>query len=244
MLLQNGRIRLEHYHFDRLFDGLQFLGFVIPPAFHREGLRAQILDLCRENGNSTLSRIRLAVFRGEGGIFDPAGDLPHYIIESWPLPADATAFNHQGLIIDVFPDGRKACDLLANLKSNNYLLYALAARYARKNGLDDSLVLNSRERLADSAIANLFYVKKGRFYTPPLSEGGIAGVMRRHLLGNMPAAGFSIEEKPVTIEDLLAADEVFLTNALKGIRWVASFRESRYTHQLASEVDKRLLSRL
>lgn len=240
MLLQNGRIRLEQYHFDRLFAGLQFLGFVIPPAFHRDGLREQILDLCRENGNSTLSRIRLVVFRGEGGIFDPADDLPHYIIESWPLPAGATGFNHKGLIIDVFPDGRKACDPLANLKSNNYLLYALAARYARKHGLDDSLVLNSRERLADSAIANLFYARNGKFYTPPLSEGGVAGTMRRHLLENMPAAGFSIEEKPVTIEDLLGADEVFLTNALKGIHWVASFRASRYTHQLTSEVHKQL----
>ena len=244
MLLQNGRIRLEHYHFDRLFAGLQFLGFVIPPAFHRDALREQILGLGRENGNSTLSRIRLTAFRGEGGVFDPTDDLPHYIIESWPLPDGAAGFNPRGLTIDVFPDGRKACDSLANLKSNNYLLYALAARYARNNGLDDCLVLNSRERLADSAIANLFCVRKGKLYTPPLTEGCVAGTMRRHLLENMPAAGFSIEQKPVTIEDLLGAEEVFLTNALKGIHWVASFRASRYTDKLSSQIHKQLISGL
>lgn len=241
MLIQKDRIRLGANHFDRLFSGLQFLGFAPPASFTPQLLEREILGLCAANGHLPLSRVRLVAFRGEGGLFDPIDPFPHYSIESWPLPVESTDLNDRGLIIDVFPDGRKACDSLANLKSNNYLLYVLAARYAQDHGLDDCLVLNSQDRLADSAIANLFYVLDGQVYTPPLSEAGVAGVMRRYLLENMPAAGFPVHEAPVTPEDLLKADEVFLTNALKGIRWVAAFRGKQYINHTTKKVYKQLI---
>jgi branched-chain amino acid aminotransferase len=187
-----------------------------------------------------LSRVRLVVFRNDGEIFDAALSDPHYVIESWPFPERSPDLDPQGLVIDVFPQGRKACDQLANLKSNNYLLYLLAARYAGEHGLGDCLVLNSRDTLADASIANLFYFRAGRCYTPPLSDGGVAGVMRRHLLAAMPEAGFPVEERTVTIQDLLGADEVFLTNAIRGIRWVAAFRETCYANTLTTALYRKL----
>ena len=56
----------------------------------------------------------------------------------------------------------------------------------------------------------------------------------------MPGAGFPVEEKTVTIPDLLAADEVFLTNAIRGIRGVAAFRGTRYTHTLTTALCQKL----
>ena len=126
--------------------------------------------------------MRLVVFRGAGGLYDPQDHFPNYIIETWPLPAGSGELNQNGLLIDVFPDGRKACDPYANLKSNNFLLYVLAALHAKNNLFNDCLVLNSRERIADSTIANLFFARGGKFFTPPLSEGCVAGVMRRLLI--------------------------------------------------------------
>ena len=240
MLVRDGRVRLASYHFDRLFSGLGFLRYGIPPDFTRELLEREILHLCTRNGHPDLARVRLVVFRGEGGIFDRVDPQPHYIIESWPLTASFIDFNPKGLVIDVFPDGRKACDPLANLKSNNYLLYVLGAGYAHDHGLDDCVILNSRETVADSTIANLFYSKDGQIYTPPLSDGGVAGVMRRHLLTSMHTAGFSLQERTVTVPDLLRADEVFLTNALRGVRWVAAFREARYSHTLTLAIHEKL----
>ena len=237
MMVRDGRLCLSAYHFDRLFSGMQFLS--IRESFRRQDLEAQILELCQKNGNPPRSRVRMVVYRDDG--VDPISPKPHYIIESWPLPGELT-LNHKGLVIDVFPDGRKACDTLANLKSNNYLLYTLAALYAEKHALDDCIVLNSQERLADSTIANLFYVNNGQFFTPPLSEGCVAGVMRRHLLENMPHAGFTIVEKPVTPEDLLNADEIFLTNAIRGIRWVSSFRTTKFTNSLTSSIYKQFMT--
>ena len=236
ILVRDGDIRLWSYHADRLFGGLRLLRFPLSSLPSPDQLSRQIIELCTENSPSGSSRVRLAVFRGEGGLFDVADSPPHFVIESAPWSPNCFILNEQGLSIDVFTGGRKACDELANLKSSNYLLYVLAAIHAKSCGLDDCLVLNSRDRLADSAIANLFFVRDGRVVTPPLSEGGVAGVMRRHLLEQMPSAGYQVEERPVTTADLRSADEVFLTNALRGIRWVASFGEARYHNRLTTAI--------
>jgi branched-chain amino acid aminotransferase len=240
LLVQNDQIRLGKYHFDRLISGLGLLRFSIPPGFTPERLTTEILDLCRRNGHKKLSRARLVVFRDEGGIFDTAPSHPHFVIESWPLPDEDPELNARGLVIDVFPQGRKACDLLANLKSNNYLLYVLAARYAVDQGLDDCLVLNSRETLADTTIANLFYYREGQWHTPPLSDGGVAGVMRRHLLATMATAGLPVTERTATIQDILTAEEVFLTNAIRGLRWVAAFRDAHYVNTRTRTLHQKL----
>lgn len=240
MLVEDQQIRLASYHFDRLAAGMGFLRFHTPPDFTRERLIRESLELCNRNGHSRLSRVRLVVFRNEGDIFDPTAADPHYVVESWPLPESSPELPSQGLTIDVFPEGVKACGPLANLKSNNFLLYLLAARYAAERGLDDCLVLNSHETVADTAIANVFYFRAGRCYTPPLTDGVVAGVMRRHLLVSMPQAGFEVEERTVTVDDLLTADEVFLTNAIRGIRWVAAFRDARYQHNLITSLYQKL----
>jgi branched-chain amino acid aminotransferase len=158
-----------------------------------------------------------------------------YIIQSWALEMAAIV---QGLALGVFPRGRKSCDGFSHLKSNNYLLYSMAATYARNHGWDDSLVLNSRERIADSSIANLFYVAGNAIYTPPLSEGCVAGVMRGWLIGALPAAGFRVIEKAVAPEDLIMADEVFLSNAIRGVRRVGNFAGTTYGSQVFEAVKK------
>ena len=89
-----------------------------------------------------VARIRLMVFRGNGGIFDPENLLPNYIIETWPL-ANEARLNENGLVLDIFPDAKKSCDIFSNFKSNNYLPYIMAGLYAKKNKLNDCIVLNS-----------------------------------------------------------------------------------------------------
>jgi branched-chain amino acid aminotransferase len=235
---------LAPYHFERLLNGALILRFELPAFFDAAKLESEALDLCRKNGHSQLARVRLVIFRGKGGLYDPEDHAPNYIIESWPLPPESGEFNQNGLVIDIFPDGRKSCDRLANLKSNNFLLYVLAALHAKENRLNDCLVLNSHERIADSTIANLFYCKGDRIFTPPLSEGCVAGITRRCLLEGLPRAGFKIEERETTPEDLENADEIFLTNAIRGVNWVQRFRESSYGYSLTRSVYDFLLKTL
>jgi branched-chain amino acid aminotransferase len=270
MLVKPGGVRLKHFHFERLISGMRLLRFEVPPLFTPDHLERQILELCAINGeagsgglggagslwgpgglgsdlaaaSSDSVRARLVVFRGDGNLSGPVDPIPHYIIQTGPIPATSKGWNKAGLAIDVFPDGRKSADGLSALKSNNYLLYAMASMYARAHGLDDCLVLNSQGRFADSTIANLFYTKGDTIYTPPLSEGGVAGVMRRYLLESLLRAGYTVREQPTGPADLAQAGEIFLTNALKGINWVRSFRGSTYTHRLAADLYQRFIVNL
>ena len=238
------RILLSDYHFERLISGAGSLRFDLPAFFGAHQLNDQVLSLCKKNGHGRLARVRLVVFRGSGGLYDAADHFPNYIIESWPLPAGGGELNSNGLFIDIFPDGRKSCDLYSNIKTNNFLLYAQAALHAKANGLNDCLVLNSRERIADSTIANLFYCKEHSIFTPPLSEGCVAGVMRRYLLERLPGAGFTVEERVTTPGDLEGAEEIFLTNAIRGLSWVQGFRKAKFGHETSRSVYDTLIKTL
>jgi branched-chain amino acid aminotransferase len=225
----NGRIILENYHFERFIKGAAILQFDPAPHLSLKVLAAHMLELCERNGHLQHARVRMVLFRGNGGLFDKPDNFPNYIIQTWALPVmegGTTYPDNQGnqWVIGIFPDARKSCDLYANLKSNNYQASVQAAIYARRHQLNDCLILNSYGRIAESSIANLFYCKNGRIFTPPLSEGCVAGVMRRFILEEAEKAGLDLVEQVTTAEDLESADEVFLTNIIQGIRRVSGFR--------------------
>ena len=124
-----------------------------------------------------------------------------------------------------------------------YLPYALAAIHARQHQLQDCLLLNSAGRICDATIANVFWTQNDQLFTPPLSEGGVAGVMRRFLLDNV-SGQHTIREQPLTVDSLLQADGVFLTNAVQGIKWVRQYRNRQYSHTLAVQLFDQYLKNL
>lgn len=236
----NGNMVLWDAHFDRLENGLSMLQFELPGLFTREKIRKEIENLCQKNKCSGLARIRLSVFRGNGGLYDD-NRLAQYLIECWPLNEASQQLNENGLVIDVYPDSRKSCDIFSNLKSANFQAYTMAAQYAIKNRLNDCLVLNSNECLADSTIANLFILKNGVFHTPALTEGCVNGIMRNYLVEKLRDAGYPVKIGVVTITDLEFADEVFLTNSINGMRWVGQYGKSRYTNATIVEIYNRFI---
>jgi branched-chain amino acid aminotransferase len=231
----NSEILLESLHFERLFSGLSLLKFEIPKLFTIELLKQEILSLCKKNQCEKLARVRLSVSRGNGGLYDEDRTL-QYIIECRPLNESVNKLNENGLAIGIYPEARKGCDVFSNLKSANFLPYSMAALYAKENKLNDCLLLNGSGHIADATTANLFIIRDGIITTPALSQGCVNGVMRRHLLEKLKAknADFKAEESIVTIDNLLHADEVFLTNAIKGIRWVKQFRDTTYGNTISS----------
>jgi branched-chain amino acid aminotransferase len=243
MKVLNLEILLEAFHFERLFSGLSLLKISIPGLFTREKLREQILHLCERNECGTLARVRLSVFRGNGGLYDENKGL-EYLVECWPLDESVNQLNENGLVLGVYPPARKSCDVFANLKSANFLPYTMAAQFAKENKWNDCLVLNTYERICDATIANLFIIKDGIILTPPLSEGCVNGVMRRRILES-GSRGLDleskVEESALTIEDILNADEVFLTNAINGIRWVRQFMEKTYSNSRTISINNQLV---
>ena len=236
MKMVHGSIGLAHYHWQRFFSGLQLLGFTVPASFTAATLQEEIIQLCMQNKCTELARIRLSAFRGNGGLTDEDTASLQYMIECQAVDDMVNRLNEEGLVTGIFPDARKSCDRFAGLKSANYLPYTMAARYARHNGWHECLVLNTHERIADGTIANVFLVRDGCICTPPVSEGGIAGTMRQYLLEKGREAGFTISERIITPEEAAAADELFLTNALYGLRWVKQHGPATCGNRLATAV--------
>jgi branched-chain amino acid aminotransferase len=185
-----------------------------------------------------VARVRLSMFRGNGGVNEDPGDL-QYLIECWSVSESVNQLNENGLVIDIYTEARKSCDKFSHLKSANYLPYIMAAMYAKENKLNDCLVLNTYERIADSTIANVFVIKDKEIFTPPLSEGCVNGVMRRYLIEQ-----YEIKEAALTVDTILSADELFLTNAMYGIRWVKQFRNRTYDNITVSVMHRELQTTL
>jgi branched-chain amino acid aminotransferase len=243
-LAGQGHMPLFDFHLQRMNHGLAVLQMQLPVHYTADYLTQIILDLCSRNNIPGAARVRMTIIRGNGNLFTTDDPFASIIIQAEPLAADYLALNETGFKIDVCPGIQKSGDQLANLKSNNYLPYVIAAQYARQQQLNDCLVLNTHNRICDGTIANIFYIHQNNIYTPPLSEGGVAGVMRSYLLATLPKAGYTVHEKPCTHEDLEAADEVFLTNALYGIRWVGKFRNKEYTNKMVTELYNKFVNSL
>ena len=234
MKLINGNILLQDHHFERLFLGLDILKFNIPVHFTKQKIENEIKELSKKNECERSARIRLSISRGGGGLYDSDNKLS-YLIECWPL--EQKGFNENGLVIDIFPDARKSIDVFSNLKSANYLPYVMAAISAKENKLNDALILNQHDRICDSTIANIFWVKDNNIFTPPLNEGCVAGVMRRKILELVTRnSDHLMQEAVLTQEILLQADEIFLTNAITGIRWVKECRGKVYKNIISSKI--------
>ncbi len=240
MKLMNSKILLASFHFERLFSGLSLLKFEIPVLFTVESVKQEIWSLCKKNQCENLARVRMSVSRGNGGLYDEDRTL-QYVIECRPLNESVNKLNENGFVIDIYPDARKSCDIFSNLKSANFLPYSMAAMYAKENKLNDCLLLNESGHIADATTANLFIIKDGIITTPALNEGCVNGVMRRYLLGKMREVGFEIRETSVSAADAEKADEVFLTNAINGIRWVKQFRDKIYCNQKTLEIYDRFI---
>ncbi|HEX5150672.1 MAG TPA: aminotransferase class IV [Parafilimonas sp.] len=244
MKMIKGNIVLKDYHFERLFSSLQLLKFEKPAHFTVAYLSGRINDLVLKNKHAEHARIRLTIFRGDGGLYDAENNLPHYIIQSWQLSPGNFSFNKKGLITGIYTNARKTCDGFSAVKTNNYLAYLMAALWAKENKLDDAFVLNNYDRIADATIANIFLVKDGTIKTPALSEGCISGVMRRYLLKALQKENIPFEETMIEKEDLAEADEVFTTNAAQGIRWVKQCGKYNYRHEFSEYSYNKFLSPL
>ena len=236
MKMLDGNIIQQTGHFERLWEGMKVLQFELPGLFTKGNLITAVKKLAKKNDHEKAARIRLNVFRGDGGLYDAVNNTPNYIIETWSLPETNRLWNSNGLVAGIFEDAKKSCDILSNLKHNNYLLYVLAALQAKKEKWNDAIVLNQFGRIADSTIANVFLVKNKTVITPLLSEGCVAGIMRKKLIEYLQQNNIACQEIMVTTEDILHADEIFFTNSIYNMRWVQRIKNTVYGNSYTREI--------
>jgi branched-chain amino acid aminotransferase len=213
-------------HTKRLEFGAKVLAFDLPSNWDENYLHDLILSVVKGKD----ARIRLVVSRHGNGFYLPNNNDVRFYVEYWALIPTKIRIDK----IDVFEEQHKSCTSLSNLKSGNALIYVLASQYAAANNLDDVLIINQYGRIAEATSSNVFWIKNGIIFTPPLTEGPVAGIIREVVIKKATAQGLIVQEKLLTVDELLTADECFLTNALNGITLVNQFRSKKFEHELGA----------
>ncbi len=228
----SGKILLEQYHMERLFHSLEMLKFNPPKYFNPGYISQAIHALVQKNQHHHLARVRVTIYRGDGGIYDEQNHYPHILIQTWDLNESNNRLNENGLEIGIFSKAIKSADHFSMIKSNNYLSYVMAAIWAKDQKLNDAVLLNNNGHLVDTTIANIFIITNGIIKTPPITDGPVAGVMRKHVISQLKKHEFEVVESSISVVDLENAAEIFLTNAIYGMRWVKKMGEKHYTNDL------------
>lgn len=224
-------------HCERLKKGMETMGMEVPLWFDKKYLQNKIERLLKKNRFHTATRIRLAIFRNEGGLYTPADNGISYCIETERLDNQQYVINKGNYSVDIFPDMRKHPDILSPYKTGNSNLFIMAGLWRKRMGLDDCLILNTRDEICESVSSNIFTLRDNKLYTPEVASGCVEGIMRRLIIRLAGKHSLEVvETKSMNIDDLYLADELFLTNSISGIRRVLSFRDKRYYSLVSREI--------
>lgn len=234
--LMNGEILFFEKHLARLTRSMELLGMNLHEDLTFHNLYLTIRHLDQVNKLKGNGRIRLEVFRNDGGLYTPYSNDVSYVIETSPVAAENYRLNDIGLKIELYTDIKKPVSRLSNLKSSNALYYVMAGLHKNKLKTGDCLVLNTDGRIAEAISSNIFLVKDNMVSTPSLTEACVAGIMRDNIIEHLKTQRVSISEKGIAVEDVLQADEIFLTDVINGIRWVGAFRDKRYFNTFSREL--------
>ncbi len=238
--LCNNKIMFLRDHITRLKLGMTVLRMNLPAEFNTENMYEFILQLLKHNSHAPNARIRLTVFRNEGGFYTPETNDISFLIESEELPSPYE-LNQKGLWVDIYADIKKSINKLSNIKTGNALMYVMAGIAKQSMKLDECFLVNENGAICESISSNVFIVKNGTIYTAPLSEGCVAGIMRKQIMHIATENKILTFESPITMYNLLNGDEVFLTNSINGLQWVGQFKEKFYTNKMAAFFTERLV---
>lgn len=207
----SGRVFRLREHVNRLYDSAKSIMLSIPHT--REEMEEIILETLRKNGFQT-AYIRVVVSRGVGDLgLDPKKcSRAQVIVIAEELSLFAKDLYEKGIEVVSVSIRRNRPDTISpNVKSLNYLNNILAKIEAHHAGVSEALLLNTEGYVAEGTGENVFIVKGGRIFTPPVYIGALNGITRGTIIEIARNLGYAMEEQPFTLHDVYAADEVFFT---------------------------------
>ena len=233
----NGKVVFLEDHYFRLMASMRMLRMKIPMEFTLEFLQEEITKVVKELPEASMYRIRLTVFRKDGGLYTPVTNEIDYIIEGSPLEhTDKEVYK-----VDVFKDFYNYSGLLSTVKTTNRMLNTLAAVFAEENDLDNCILLNERKGVVEAINGNLFIVKGNVVKTPALTEGCIKGIVRKKVIDIIEKhPDYTIEETAISPFEIQKADEVFITNAIIGIQSVTNYRKKEFSTEITNKIKSSL----
>ncbi|MDE2027935.1 MAG: aminotransferase class IV [Candidatus Omnitrophica bacterium] len=202
MLGLDGVVLDAEAHLKRLKAGLKTLKLRAP------AVDVHVLNQVLRRNRVSPARVRLMVWQ--------AGCHVHVMAAALPYKISDKVYR-----VCLVKTDRPASARMANVKSLDYALFADAYAKARAQGFDEALLLNAKGHIFEASRANIFWLKQGVLYTPPLSSGCLNGITRQQVIRQARLLKVSVHEKHLTPAMLKAADAAFLTNSLIGLQSIS-----------------------
>ena len=238
----HGKLLFFEDHYFRLMASMRIMRMQIPMDFTMEFIEEQIVNTLEANNLKTQSaRVKIQIDRVEGGLYLPEDNNINFIISVKKIDSDFYLLNDNNYEVDLYKDHYLSPSLLSTLKSNNKALNVIGSIYARENKLDNCLLINTNKSVVEALNGNLFLVKGNLIKTPPLSDGCLKGILRKQLVDIIKLLpDYTIEEASISPFELQKADELFITNVIKGIQPITKYRKKVFKNEVA----KMLLQKL
>ena len=235
----NSKIFNYHNHFNRIKLSANYLDINL--NFSAEKLLQIISSLILKN-DITNGSIRITIFRNSKGKYYPAENDSSYVITSKKDSNNIFKKSEEDFTIGLYVENLKPQSKISNLKSINSLLYVMAAKYASENNYNDVFLMNTNNKIIETTNSNIFILKKGIVFTPPLLDGCVDGSMR-NLLMHITKQHYQISIKSINEEDINKCEELILSNAISGVRRVTNFnkvvfKERKFYEFLISSLNK------
>lgn len=233
-IVDNKILFLEDHYF-RLMASMRIVRMQIPSNFTQEFIESEILNLVNHLKIEDSARVRMTVFRNEGGLYLPKTKTISYTIQASKLENKQYVLSNVTCEVDLYKDFFVARQLLSTLKTTNKMINITGSIFAEENNLQNCILLNNDKNVVEVLNGNLFMLLNNKLITPPVSEGCLNGIMRKQIISLAKnEENLEVIEEIISPFDLQKADELFCTNVIGGIQSITKYRKKEFKNELAN----------
>ena len=229
-----GKILFFEDHYFRLMAAMRIVRMEIPMNFTLEYLEEQVLSLVEKNKIEQSARARITVYRNNGGLYLPTNNTVSFLIQTSAIENPVYSISEKEYEVDLYKDFYIPKQLLSTLKTTNKMIHVTGSIYAKENDLNNCILLNDSKNVVEALQGNLFMRMGNTLITPPISEGCLNGIMRKQILSfAKKETNLEVVEQVISPFDLQKADELFVTNVIRGIQPITKYRKKEFEQDTA-----------
>ncbi len=241
----DGKILFLEDHYFRLMSSMRILRMEIPMNFTMEFFESEILNEVKKEQLEASARARITVYRKEGGLYLPENNTINYVISVSKIDKPIYEIENSTYEVDIYKDFYVAKQLISTLKSTNKIVQITGSIYAKENALDNCILLNQDKNVVEALNGNIFMLKDKTLITPPINEGCLNGIMRKQIIALAKTIdGITFTESSISPFDLQKADEIFITNVIKGIQPITKYRKKEFETNLSQSLISKLNAKI
>jgi len=222
--VKDGQCEFWHEHMSRLADGCERLKIPIPDT---QKLLFEAQQLCSNKEHAVL---KIIVTRGSGGrgYRAPEHVTPTRILSIHDWPKYSAANSCDGIELYVCQTRLAKQPMLAGIKHLNRLEQVIARSEWQDSEIDEGLMLDAESHVIEGTMSNCFAVINNELVTPKIEHCGVAGIMRSQIIKQATLLGMIVQQREISLNELLVADELFVCNSIIKIWPVKKLLKKKY----------------